>query len=368
MSLPADSPAREAALALLLEEAGFAGAIRRPLAGDASTRRYERLYRGDRTAILMDAPPNNESPPCPAGASFEERYRLGWNALSRLAASRIEAFVAVAGYLRGLGLSAPEIYAFDLAAGFAVVEDLGESLFAKVVSQGGDEVALYAAAGEALAVAQAQAPPLQLAGQGVAWPLLEYDGLALAANADLFVEWLPQFVPEVRISEDRLSRWSQVRDALITEALAFPRAFTIRDYHAENLIWMPERAGAAQVGLLDFQDAVLGWAGWDFMMLLQDARRDVSKPAQAAAIRAYLERTGGSEAALTEEIAVLGCLNALRLLGLFSRLVARDGKPRYASFMPKVWRTLRESLAFPAMAEMAAFVGETAGSALEADA
>ncbi len=107
------------------------------------------------------------------------------------------------------------------------------------------------------------------------WPLLDYDALALEVNADLFVEWVPK-AENIRIDDAARARWEKVRDGLIVKALGFPRAFTIRDYHAENLLWLPDRVGLQRVGLLDFQDAVRGWRAWDFSMLLHDARRDVS--------------------------------------------------------------------------------------------
>jgi hypothetical protein len=356
---------RDAARRRLLAQTGFAEAEHILLPGDASTRRYTRLILPGRSAMLMDAPPSTESPPCPVEADAEARARLGWNALSRLAASRVEAFAAVAGHLRGLGLSAPDILGLDAVHGFAVVEDLGERVFAAEVAAGADEPLLYRAAGEALAVAQSAAPAAELHGYGARWPLLTYDSLALAVNADLFVEWLPALEPDIRFSAAAQARWLHMRDDLIAQALAFPRVFTIRDYHAENLIWLPGREGVARVGLLDFQDAVLGWAGWDFMMLLQDARRDVGPAAQAAAVAGYLDRTGGQAAALHQEMAVLGALNSLRLLGLFARLVARDKKPRYASFMPRVWRTLNQNLRHPALAAARAFVLDVAAPQLE---
>jgi aminoglycoside/choline kinase family phosphotransferase len=127
------SPDRAEALARLLEDTGFAAAARTPFPGDASTRSYTRLELNGRRAILMDAPPTNESPPCPPGADLETRRKLGWNALARLAASRVEAFVAVALHLEKLGLSTPRIYGADMGAGFCVVEDLGDDLFARVM-------------------------------------------------------------------------------------------------------------------------------------------------------------------------------------------------------------------------------------------
>ena len=357
---------RSEALARLLQETGFAGAQRLPLPGDASTRRYERLVTaGGRRAMLMDAPPSAESGPCPPSATPAERRALGWNATSRLAASRVEAFVAVAAYLKSLGLAPPAIYGADCGAGYAVIEDLGEGLYAQVIPQGADEIALYQEAARVLAHVHAATPPARLVGPaGANWPLLDYDALALEVNADLFVDWLPR-AAEVRIDDAARARWEQVRDALIVKALGFPRALTIRDYHAENLLWLPERQGLQRVGLLDFQDAVRGWRGWDFSMLLHDARRDVSPAAHAAAVRAYLEETGASGAEFERELAVLGALNTMRILGIFSRLAGRDGKTRYLSYMPRMWGHLARTLEHPALEDARGFVASVARPYLE---
>lgn len=359
---------RSDALVRLLEETGFAAAERRPLAGDASTRRYERLVLPGRSAMLMDAPPSQESNPCPPGATPTERRTLGWNATARLAASRVEAFVAVAAHLRSLGLAAPEIHGADLAAGYAVIEDLGDDLYARVIPGGVSEQLLYEEAARVLAHVHAAPMPLKLEGPaGASWPVLEYDALALEVNADLFVEWLPR-AAQVRIDDAARARWEKVRDSLIVKALGCPRAFTIRDYHAENLLWLPQRQGLQRVGLLDFQDAVRGWRAWDFAMLLHDARRDVSPAAHAAAIRAYLEASGAGAAEFERELAVLGAINAMRILGVFSRLAGRDGKTRYLSFMPREWGHLARTLEHPALAEARAFVREVARPYLEAAA
>ena len=352
----------------LLAETGFDDAQRVPLAMDASTRRYERLVGPERCAVLMDAPPSLESPPCPPAASPDDRRKMGWNAAARLAASRVEAFAAVAQHLTSAGLGAPWIYGLDVEAGYAVVEDLGDNLFARVIAEGVDEVPLYIAAAEVLAAVHKAPLPERLEGpKGCSWPLLDYDALALEVNADLFVEWLPR-AADIRMDDAMLARWEKLRDGLIVKALGFPRAFTIRDFHAENLIWLPHREGLARVGLLDFQDAVRGWRTWDFAMLLQDARRDVSPAARDAAIRAYLDATGVSEEDFQRELAVLGAINAMRILGVFSRLAARDGKTRYLSFMPREWGHLAANLAHPALAEARAFVEDAAGAYLEAAA
>jgi aminoglycoside/choline kinase family phosphotransferase len=356
---------RSEALTRLLDRTGFANAEHIPLAGDASTRRYERLRAGDRRAVLMDAPLSAESAPCPPGATPAERRTMGWNAVARLAASRVEAFAAVAKHLREIGLAAPEVYGADVAAGYAVLEDLGDDLYANVIGKSADEITLYQAAAEVLAHVHASPIPTRLeAPDGTAWPILDYDALALEVNADLFVEWLPK-AENVRIDDAARARWEEVRDGLIVKALGFPRAFTIRDYHAENLLWLPERKGLQRVGLLDFQDAVRGWRAWDFSMLLHDARRDVSQAAHAAAIRRYVEASGAGEGELQRELAVLGAINIMRILGIFSRLMARDGKMRYREFMPRMWGHLARVLEHPALEDVRAFVESVAAPYLE---
>jgi hypothetical protein len=356
---------RSEALARLLRETGFADAERMQLAGDASTRRYERLVLPDRRAILMDAAPSAESLPCPPGATPDERRRMGWNATARLAASRVEAFAAVSAYLSEQGLAAPEIYGADVDAGYMVLEDLGDGLYARVIAEGAaDEVELYRVASEVLAHVHAAPAPSRMSGPGGAsWPLLDYDALALEVNADLFADWLPQAAGTALSTADR-AQWIKVRDALIVKALGFPRAFTIRDYHAENLLWLPERVGLKRVGLLDYQDAVRGWRGWDFAMLLDDARRDVSDAAREAAIRRYLDITKADEDGFRRELAVLGALNAMRIIGRFAQLVS-DGKTKYAAFMPREWGHLARALRHPALVDARDFVQSVAGAQLE---
>jgi aminoglycoside/choline kinase family phosphotransferase len=346
---------RESEIVEFLGRAGWGEAARNPLSADASTRRYERLRRKSETAMLMDAPPL-ESAPCPPGADDETRLKMGWNAISRLAASRVEAYVAVAGHLTQMGLSAPGVIDADIKHGFCLTEDLGDDLFARVLERGGNEEQLYAGAGEVLAVVHRAKAPLMLPYRGGEWPILSYDHLALSANVDLFVEWMPKRDLDMRINESNRMRWERVREGMIAMAEDFPRALILRDTHAENLLWLPQRPGVGRVGLLDFQDAVLGWGEWDMSMLLHDARRDVSPAAHEAATRSYLEGTGGSRADYDQRMAVLGAMNMMRIMGIFARLVVRDSKPRYDQFQPRLRRLLNQTLSHPSLGEARDFV------------
>ncbi len=351
-----DTRDRQAELEAFLAQAGWGDAAQHPLGQDASTRRYVRLVAPDgRRAMLMDAP-RVEDDPCPPDADEATRRRMGWNAMTRLAASRVDAFVLLAGHLRAMGFHAPEVFAHDSAKGFALIEDLGAGReFARQIEQGllGEHEAYVAAAGE-LARLHGQPMPDVLIAAGESWPILDFDRLALASNADLYADWLPAEAGGTALSGAMRARWESARDGLIAQAMSFPRAFTLRDYHAENLLWLD----GGRVGLLDFQDAVRGWDAWDMAMLTQDARRSVSPEAAEAAIRHYLDLTGKTRTSFDARLAVIGALNALRIAGVFSRLQHRDGKTRYGLFQPRQLQILARNLAHPDAAEMAAFVRE----------
>jgi aminoglycoside/choline kinase family phosphotransferase len=340
-----------------LARAGLADAAREPLAGDASTRAYERLHRSGKAGlILMDQPPSVETTPCPPEATPDERRALGYNACARLAAGRIEAFVAAAGFLRGRGLSAPEVVAADPPAGLAVLEDLGDDLYARLIERGAAEAPLYEAAVDLLADLHAAPPPERLEGSGAAWPLLSYDALALETYGDLFLEWWPKHARRAPFSAEAAAEWNGLWAPIRARAEAGADAFVHRDYHAENLIWLPQRGGAARVGLLDFQDAVRASPAIDLALLLQDARRDVPAALEAAMLDRYLAaRPGLGREAFYADYHALGAFNAARILALFARQVEGFGRPRYAAFMPRVWRALERNLADPALASLAAW-------------
>ncbi len=352
-----DDTGRAADMDAFLARAGWDDAARFPLGQDASTRRYIRLVRPDKThALLMDAP-HVEDSPCPPDADEETRIAMGWNASTRLAASRVDAFVLIANYLHYRGLRAPEIFAHDSAHGFALIEDFGENLeIARQIEAGRlDEQTAYITAAGTLAELHREAAPDVLSNGAETWPVLDFDRLALTSNADLYADWLRAERGGGPLEGAEREEWDKVRDGLIAQALEFPRTFTLRDFHAENLLWL----GNGELGLLDFQDAVHGWDAWDMAMLTQDARRAVSPEAAEAAIRHYLDQTGKSREAFDERLAVIGALNALRIAGVFSRLVHRDNKPRYGLFQPRQLAILARNLSHPALKDMNAFVRRT---------
>jgi aminoglycoside/choline kinase family phosphotransferase len=354
---------REALRRRFLAEAGLADAARHRLPADASTRSYERLTRPDgATLMLMDAPVSAESEPCPPGATAAERQARGWNALARLAACRVDAFAACAAYLRGRRLSAPAVMALDASAGLAVIEDLGEDLFARLIDVGADSRPLYETAVDILVDLHAEAPPAALAvGDGTAWPLLTYDALALQSGADLFPQWWPKLEGGADYAPDALAEWAALWAPVAAAGEKGAAVFIHRDYHAENLIWLPGRSGLARVGLLDFQDALKAHPSWDLLSLLQDARREVPAELEEAMLARYLAaRPGIDREAFLADYAGLAALNAARILGVFARLVVRDAKPRYRAFIPRMKRMLARNLDQPALAPLRRWFGSYA--------
>lgn len=351
-----DAAARRAdARRTFLDSSGWGSAIAFPMAGDASTRSYERLSLGDRTAVLMNAPPAAEGAACPPEASPDERRQLGYNAMARLAGPNLNAFVAVSGALRSAGLSAPEIYAADAATGFAVIEDLGDDLFARAIPAGADERELYAAAIDALLALHEAAPP---APDTLSYRMLTYDLTAMEAEVMLVPDWYwPHLKGEpagLDARADYLEAWSGV-----LAQLPAPSTMVLRDFHAENILWLPARQGFRRAGVIDFQDGLFGNPAYDLVSLLEDARRDVPPTLAEAMIARYAAGAGRfsefDEASYRRDYAILGAQRNAKILGIFARLIRRDRKPRYADFFPRVEAHFARDLSHPDLAPVARF-------------
>jgi len=337
---------RDALKADFLAANGLGAARREKLPGDASTRLYERLHLTDGgRRIFMDQPPSLETKPCPPEATPDERRALGYNAMARLAAGRVDAFVACAAFLRGQGLSAPRIIAADPAQGLAVLEDLGDDLYATLISAGDDETPLYDAAVDTLVQLHATAPPDVLQGDGSTWPLLTYDSLVLQTGGLMFLEWWPKFAGIAPFSAAAEAQWEAFWAPIRSRGEAGANVFCHRDYHAENLLWLPGRPAAARVGLLDFQDALRAHPAWDFSMLLHDGRRDVSAEREAACLARYLAaRPELDGEAFVADYHALGALNVIRILFIFARQVVFFERPKYRALTPRMWRYLERCM------------------------
>lgn len=296
-----------------LQRAGWDRAASAFLAGDASDRSYDRLTRGTETAVLMEAPPGSGDDPA--------------------------TFIAVADHLARTGLSAPQLLAADLPSGFLLLEDFGDAVFAKVIEAApAMEPMLYTTALDALQVLQSNP----------AMPGLPALSLAEWAAAAALV--IDQYRGAVTDDPCDTSAFIDCLSTLLADVEKGPPVMILRDFHAENLIWLPDRQGPAKAGLLDFQLAQMGHPVYDAVSLLQDARRDVRGDVAAMAGRHFCNITGMSDHTFHTAMAVWGAQRALRILGIFARLARQQGKRAYVKLIPRVWQHLQMNLAHPQLA------------------
>lgn len=296
-----------------LTSAGWGGAAILPLAGDASFRRYFRVVDGDRRAVLMDAPPPHEDP---------------------------RPFIAMAERLIADGFAAPQILSRDLTEGLVLIEDFGDLRIKEhVEADPADEIAVYTRAIDLLAdlhrLPAAALPP--------------YDRAVYQREVGLLTQW---YCPAAGLGVDTqsyIAAWDAVLP--LVERSASPTVTVLRDYHAENIMLI-DRPRAHGLGLLDFQDALAGHPAYDLVSLLQDARRDVP-PAIETAMIAHYRAVANPPADFDAAYAVLGAQRNAKIIGIFTRLWQRDGKPRYLSYLPRMWSLLERDLAHPALAPVA---------------
>jgi aminoglycoside/choline kinase family phosphotransferase len=313
---------RRQAMREFLETAGWAGVAPQPLAGDASFRTYYRLRRGAERAVVMDAPPPQED---------------------------VKPYIAVANVLRRLGFSAPDVIAEDRDRGFLLIEDFGDGTYTRLLQHGADETGLYALAVDTLAALQHSATAAGLPDLPV------YDQPRLLAEAVLLVDWYMPAVlaepPGAPLREEYLALW---RGLLAPVSAISPPTLVLRDFHIDNLMLLPGRSGVRACGLLDFQDAVLGAPAYDLVSLLKDARRDVPQSLRRAMTARYLAANPAHDHADFRCLAaILAVQRNCKILGIFTRLWKRDGKPAYLIHIPRLWRLLETDLREPALHDLA---------------
>ncbi|MBS7543391.1 tRNA (adenosine(37)-N6)-threonylcarbamoyltransferase complex ATPase subunit type 1 TsaE [Ancylobacter oerskovii] len=346
----AEALRRMKAIRSLIDLAGFGPARRKHLQGDASTRAYERLVGKARNAILMNAPRRPDGPPVRDGKPYSQIAHL---------AEDVKPFVAMARGLAARGFSAPTIYAADLAGGLLVIEDLGdEGVVAGVPPAPVAE--RYEAAADVLAALHGMELPATLTvSPDCDHTLPAYDLAALLIEVELLLDWYIPHRGGGPVSDAMRAEFRGLWTAALAGSLALKPTWVLRDYHSPNLIWMPDRQGLARVGLIDFQDAVMGPAAYDLVSLAQDARVDVPEELELHLLGRYI-RDRRVEAdfdirAFAASYAVMGAQRATKILGIFARLDKRDGKPQYLRHIPRIWNYLQRGLAFTDLAPLKAW-------------
>ncbi|MGB9116041.1 tRNA (adenosine(37)-N6)-threonylcarbamoyltransferase complex ATPase subunit type 1 TsaE [Bradyrhizobium sp.] len=336
--------ARLKALRQFLAEAGFSDAKRQRMAGDASTRSYARLIRDDGVVILMNSPRRPDGPAIYGGKSYSAAVHL---------AEDVKPFVAIAKALSERGFSAPAIHHADLDAGFLITEDFGSEGFIE-----GDPprpiAERYETAVDMLAALHRETLPevLPLAPQ-ITYAIPTFDIDAMLVEIGLMLEW---YLPDrgADPTDNMRAEFVMLWRVLLAKPAALPKTWVLRDFHSPNLIWLGGRSGISKVGIIDFQDAVLGPAAYDLVSLLQDARIDVPEALELALLTRYIKARHAADdtfdpAGFAEIYAIMSAQRNTRLLGTFARLNRRDGKPQYLRHQPRIWTYLTRSLAHPVL-------------------
>jgi N-acetylmuramate 1-kinase len=341
---------RMAAARRFLDQSDYGEAERARLAGDASARSYERLAVGSRHLILMNSPRRPDGPPVRDGRPY--------SAIAHLAED-VKPFVALANGLRERGFSTPQIFAADLEDGFLILEDLGR----EGVVEGDPPEPIghrYQTAVDALIALHRLAVPDTLpVAPPVSHTIPAYDIDALLIEVELLPDWYMPCrgtAPSADARETYVALWREALDPVLDA----PPTWVLRDFHSPNLMWLPGRAGIARLGVLDFQDAVMGPPAYDLASLLQDARVDVPEEMEIELLGRYVRArreadAGFDVAGFVRVYAALAAQRASKILGIFARLDRRDGKPQYLRHLPRVWNYLQRSLAHQSLAPLEAW-------------
>lgn len=301
-----------------LKQYGWQNAKSEEITSDASNRKYSRLFKEKNTLVLMDSnPTENES---------------------------IQDFIYYTNELRSHDFSAPKIYGSDVNNGFLLLEDLGKNNFASMLkNQPNLENTIYREAINQL---------IEIQNTTIPTFTLPYDFRVLVKEVLLFADWYLSALQIPQKSKNLLD----ILNPLFEKVLKQKPTLVLRDYHAENLIWLPKRNKNKRVGLLDYQDALAGHPAYDLASLLKDARRDVSFKLRDELTHYFLKQTKFNKELFLRDYSILSAQRNLKIIGIFARLSIRDNKPGYLNLIPRVWKNLQDDLLHPSLTELSSFI------------
>ena len=332
------------------------------LQGDASPRRYARLQKSDGSrAVLMDAPRQPDGPPVRDGKPYSQVAHL---------AEDVRPFVAIAHTLSASGFSSPQIFAHDLPRGLLLIEDFGDAVFGPEVMRGRDQAALWARGTDTLLALRQHRPSTTLplpGGTTYAMHLLDHGTMQM--EVELLIDWYWPAAFGTAAPEAVRTTFLSIWNAVFTRILESPKGWMLRDYHSPNLLALDGRAPPRDVGIIDFQDALIGPEAYDLVSLLQDARVDVAASLERTLLDRYCHGAAALDTSFDETqfrytYAALGAQRNSKILGIFARLAKRDGKRQYLAHVPRIWGYLARDLAHPDLAPLKAWYDENLPAAM----
>jgi tRNA threonylcarbamoyl adenosine modification protein YjeE len=340
---------RSLSIRAFLEKAGYGNAARRHLTGDASVRAYEHIHAGGDRFVLMDAPRHAPGPILAHGKYYQQIAHI---------AEDVKPFIAVGRHLVSRGLRAPAIHEADIDAGILLIEDLGSD---GVLDANGAPVAeRYRESAACLAHLHGQAFERDLpVADGIVHPVPDFDRDAMQIEVSLLTDWYLPFKRRTPASEEERRAYVAIWDGLIESLGGAEHNLLLRDFHSPNIIWRPEAAGTDRVGIIDFQDAMIGPSAYDVASLVQDARVDMPDDLAEGVLAHYLalrEKQGGFDRErFLRDWHVMAAQRNCKLVGIWVRLMQRDGKPGYMRHMPRTFRNLTRALSHPDLAPLRAW-------------
>ena len=312
---------RDSQIDTFLSKIGWHGVPHSMLAQDASFRRYKRITRNGMSAVLMDAPPPRED---------------------------VRPFLKISHTLTRLGFSAPHVYGKDLDVGFLLLEDLGDATFSRLLNDGASLEELYTLATDVLVELHTQ-----LRKENIPTDIVSYAREMFFEEAALLVDWYLPAVLKTSLPREARISYRDIWEEILTHGVRVPTSLVLRDFHVDNLILIKGRRGIRACGILDFQDAVVGPVSYDFVSLLQDARRDVSSSVAEKMRTRYLEAFPIIDPYFFDlSCTILAVQRHCKVLGIFTRLRDRDGKDTYLKHTPRLWRLLERGLRKPVLAPL----------------
>ncbi|MBZ5760571.1 MULTISPECIES: tRNA (adenosine(37)-N6)-threonylcarbamoyltransferase complex ATPase subunit type 1 TsaE [Rhizobium] len=331
-----------------LDESGLAGAERRFLTGDASMRAYESIYPADGSnrIILMDWPRRPEGPPVLDGKPYPKVAHLAEDAYP---------FVAIAGMLRDNGFATPEIYHVDYKQGILLIEDLGTD--GVLDTHGRPIPERYQAGVACLALLHGLTLPRDIVvTSDHVHHIPDFDRTATGMEARLLLDWYLPWKRGEAASDTERAEYLAIWDDLIDQLAASEKSLLLRDLHSPNIIWRGEDVGIRRIGLIDFQDAMIGPTAYDLASLVQDARVTIERPLFEQLMGDYLAlrraQPGFDEPLFLKSWAIMSAQRNCKLAGLWVRLKQRDGKPGYLQHMPRTLTYLQAAFEHETLAPL----------------
>ncbi|ACP27116.1 putatuive aminoglycoside phosphotransferase [Sinorhizobium fredii NGR234] len=330
--------ARSLAIRAFLSDAGYPHAGRRHLSGDASVRAYERIHDGEPAKIMMDAARHKPGPILQDGKYYQQLAHI---------AEDVVPFVAISELLRQRGFAAPAIYARDLDLGLLLIEDLGAEGI--LDAEGRPVVERYSEAVRLLGRLHAAPPERDIAvADGIVHHIPDFDRTAIKIETSLLIDWYLPWKRGRPASHAERSEYFAIWDRLIDSLGSTEKNLLLRDFHSPNILWRAERDGLDRIGIIDFQDAMIGPTAYDVASLVQDARVTIDRELADRLMGTYIaeRKASGSfdETAFLRDWHIMAAQRNCKLAGIWVRLKERDGKPGYMKHMPRTFGYLQHAL------------------------